>query len=498
MLLVVRRFPKFSETFIASKLRGLLDRGWDVHVACEQTEEDQWTLFPGLRTTELASRVHAQASVERLVKRLDIDVVHFEFGEIARSRIRQLENTNVATVVSFRGPDISYIGLDEEPFYADVWARADALHFAAYDMYRRGLARGCPAEMPVSVIPPGLSPHVSDFAATPRAGVVGTEARPLRVVMVSRLSWVKGFEYAFEALRLVGQQGVSVECRVVGDDPDFVSGKRQATFTAHDLGLRNVSFMGARPHREALEQMAWADVFLQASVSEAFSNSVLEAQAIGTPVVTSDAGGVPENVRDGMTGFVVPRRNPVALARKLIVLSRDPEKRRRFSAAGRERANSLFSMRRHVESFERTYLAVADVKAHRREFGDSGEAVSNPVLGLRLAVEMATPMGAVVAVVSKGDEEMVDFDGRTGWHFPQAPDGGYAGYHPGSDMAARRFLTAVVSRGAQFLAFPSSAFWWLDHYAKLTQHLLEQHRMVTAGPAVVFELIRGTAEGSRT
>ncbi len=73
------------------------------------------------------------------------------------------------------------------------------------------------------------------------------------------------------------------------------------------------------------------------------------------PVVTSDADGLGENVLDGETGFVVPRRDPRALADALARLARDPELRDRFGGAGRARAKRLFGPEREIDEYEAFY-----------------------------------------------------------------------------------------------------------------------------------------------
>jgi colanic acid/amylovoran biosynthesis glycosyltransferase len=102
-----------------------------------------------------------------------------------------------------------------------------------------------------------------------------------------------------------------------------------------------------------------ADVMLHAALAEGFCNAVIEAQAMETPVVTTDAGGLPENVDDGVTGFVVPRRDPDALAEKLALLASDPELRARMGRAGRVRATTRFSIDQQAEAFIKLYETLA-------------------------------------------------------------------------------------------------------------------------------------------
>lgn len=85
------------------------------------------------------------------------------------------------------------------------------------------------------------------------------------------------------------------------------------------------------------------------------------------------------------------------------------------------------------------------------------------------------PAGATVLVAGKGDEALLRLDGRTGWHFPMAEDGRYAGFHPAGDTAAVAQLEALRARGADHLLLPATTLWWLDHYQGLRRHLEDRY-----------------------
>jgi len=111
------------------------------------------------------------------------------------------------------------------------------------------------------------------------------------------------------------------------------------------------------------------------------------------------------------------------------------------------------------------------------------------ILKIRGVVEATVPEGALVAVVSKGDDELLDFAGRRGVHFPQASDGTYAGHHPADSASAINLVESARASGAQFLLFPATASWWLSHYTELTHHLDSRYsRVVDDGACVVFAL----------
>lgn len=90
---------------------------------------------------------------------------------------------------------------------------------------------------------------------------------------------------------------------------------------------------------------------------------------------------------------------------------------------------------------------------------------------VRETVRLFLPEDASVVVVSKGDEALLELDGRQTFHFPQADDGGYAGHYPADSAAAIAQLETLRIRGADYLVLPKTAFWWLEHYAELASHL---------------------------
>lgn len=106
-------------------------------------------------------------------------------------------------------------------------------------------------------------------------------------------------------------------------------------------------------------------------------------------------------------------------------------------------------------------------------------------------VAQLLPPGSVVIVASKGDEELVRFPGREGWHFPQTPEGLYAGHNPADGPSAAEQLEALRALGGQYFVLPSTAFWWLDHYADFRKHVDSQYQRAFADRScIIYELQR--------
>ena len=400
--LVLSAFPRVSETFIVSKFAGLLRRGWDVHVVCGRSDPRDWASFPELaadrdirrrvhpgwpvhprwkaalaapwaflqslvtapgRTLRYLRRSARKLGLGRALRRFYVDVelvrlapdiVHFEFGALAAERMDLAELLGCRIVVSFRGYDLNFVGLDDPDHYGDVWKRADGLHFLGEDLWRRARRRGCPPEVLHVLIPPAIDAGFFQPDARPRREIRGA-SEPLRILSVGRLEWKKGYEDALLAVRKLLDRGVPCRYRVVGDG-EYLGA---VSFVRHELGLEGVvELLGAQPRRDVLREMQDADVLLHAATSEGFSNAVMEAQAMELPVVCSDADGLGENVADGETGFVVSRRDFAAMADRLERLARDPGLRRRMGQAGRRRVLEKFRLDDQIDRFENLYHRV--------------------------------------------------------------------------------------------------------------------------------------------
>jgi hypothetical protein len=99
---------------------------------------------------------------------------------------------------------------------------------------------------------------------------------------------------------------------------------------------------------------------------------------------------------------------------------------------------------------------------------------------IRELVRYTVPASATTVVVSRGDEQLLQLDGRPAWHFPSLPDGRYSGEYPADSAAAISHLNDLCAKGAGYLVLPSTAFWWLEFYDEFDRYLEEQCETVAA------------------
>jgi len=213
---------------------------------------------------------------------------------------------------------------------------------------RRAIEWGYPAERTV-VLPIGVDTGVIKpvpFAETPR------------IVHVARLVEVKGTADLLRAFATVRRALPSAELVVVGDGPL----RAQLGALATQLGVAAaVRFLGALPHAEVLAEIGAAQVLCLPSATapngaeEGLGLVLLEAAASGRPVVGTDHGGIPEAVVDGVNGYLVPERDPAALADRLLALLADPGLGERLGAAGRQMVERRYDLQTQTAKLESLY-----------------------------------------------------------------------------------------------------------------------------------------------
>ncbi len=206
--------------------------------------------------------------------------------------------------------------------------------------------------------------RIDRAAARARLGEAGE--RRLLLGVVAQLSPWKGQDTAIEALRLLCAQGLDAHLLLIGsakfvaratrfDNESYVAALRAQVA---DAGLQQrVSWLGER--EDVPEFVRALDVLLLPSWEEPFGRALIEAMALGVPVVATNVGGPPEIVEDGREGYLLPPREPSAWARALVRLAEDPERGREMGRAGRRRVEREFSVAGHVAAVCEVYERAA-------------------------------------------------------------------------------------------------------------------------------------------
>ncbi len=179
---------------------------------------------------------------------------------------------------------------------------------------------------------------------------------------VGRLSVEKGGRFLLDAMPSVLQQLKDVLLLMVGE------GDQRAALQAlaQALGIQEaVRFLGERA--DARQIIGALDLLALPSLTEGLPNVILEAFAYKTPVVATAVGGVPELVQDGETGWLVPPRNPQALAQAIVDALSHPEEARRRAENAYRHLLQHFTVEKQVDRWEQAlHAAVENWKRRKR------------------------------------------------------------------------------------------------------------------------------------
>jgi glycosyltransferase involved in cell wall biosynthesis len=202
-------------------------------------------------------------------------------------------------------------------------------------------ALGVPGER-VAVVPSRCDPARFDPAAFPRR-IPGGQ----RLVCAGNLIRGKGVAVLLDALAALAPHHAELRLTLVGDGPEARRLRRRAV----RLGVADrVRFLGRRPHQDLPALLHEADVFVLPSLSEATPRVVLEAMAMGLPVVTTRVGGLPEMVVDGRTGLLVDPADAQELAAAIGRTLANPVWAVRAGVLGRRRVLACYTTEQHVRA----------------------------------------------------------------------------------------------------------------------------------------------------
>ncbi len=173
---------------------------------------------------------------------------------------------------------------------------------------------------------------------------------PYHLLALGRFVPKKGFSVLLEACRLLADEDLDFRLTLAGDGPQ----RHQLQQLAANLKLKDrVAFPGFVPHRQVPELFRWADLFVMPCIidrsgdRDGLPNVILEAMALGVPVVATDVNGIPEAVRNGDTGWLVNQNDPPALARAVREALANPLEARRRALAGRELVEAEFNSQKN-------------------------------------------------------------------------------------------------------------------------------------------------------
>jgi len=216
-------------------------------------------------------------------------------------------------------------------------------------------------EEAIRVIPNPISPALLLQALEASAN---EPTKPV-VLYSGRIELNKGSLELLRSVHQVARRFPRVEYVIAGARHNSIDDRALEGALGSNGARKHIRLLGHVPWRQLTDWYRRASVFVMPSYYETFGISVIEAMAFGLPVIATNVGGLPEVVQDGVTGILVPPKDPDALAEGIVRLLRDPELRRRLGNAGRDRVLSEFRLDRIVEQTLSVYESVCHSRSDR-------------------------------------------------------------------------------------------------------------------------------------
>ena len=385
--IVLSTVPRYSETFFRNKIKGLQNNGFEVVLFVDYLKSDDikfpskivaarnfngsifkssWYSFSALIKSIFLHPKNSLALYQldkkdgmpfrQRIKQIilnqfflneKLDWLHFGFGMLAKDRENVAEAIGAKMALSFRGYDLYLSPLKHPGCYDLLFLKDIKYHVLSQEM-KQTLIDYKINQNKIEVITPAIDVSFFQPLSKPEDNI-----EVIQLLTVARLHWKKGLEYTLEALMHLKQAGVNFHYTIIGDGEEY----ERLIFAAHQMDIKeHITFTGKLPHNEVKNHLALADIYIQYSIQEGFCNAVLEAQAMGLLCIVSNAEGLSENVINNKTGWVVPKRNPKILSKKILeVIHLNSDEKKRIKEYATKRVKNEFNLDKQNQAFINFY-----------------------------------------------------------------------------------------------------------------------------------------------
>jgi colanic acid/amylovoran biosynthesis glycosyltransferase len=363
---MVGNFPALSETFILNQITGLIDRGHEVDIYAKYARNRQnnvsvhadvkkydllkhtYYLAPpsnpsyrflkalGLLAINFSKKSAALPRIVNLIgekkypaslqtfyqavpflnqEKYEIIQCHFGVIGIIGARLKAMGVLEGKVITAFHGLDLSMPERQAIKWYKELFEVGDLFLAISETWKKKLITLGCDER---KILVHRMGVDLEKFNFCDRHLI---EGQTIKILTVARLIEKKGVEYGIRAVAKALEEGRNVEYNIVGDGEL----REELEQLIRELNVRDrIKLLGAKEQQGVINLMEESDLLLAPSVtakngdSEGIPVVLMEALAMGLPVISTLHSGIPELVEDGKTGFLVPERDADALAEKLV------------------------------------------------------------------------------------------------------------------------------------------------------------------------------------
>ncbi len=384
VLFILGTFPELTQTFILHQITGLIDLGLDIKILAgfntnqkivhneihkynllertaffDYSTNNSYRIYKALSlvTKNLLTNINDLKFVIKKKSLHDLflfdfflnekekyDIVHAHFGQagILAARIKKRGKFSGKLITSFYGYDISGFLTKSKPgVYNNLFSTGDLFLSLGNNMNNILIDLGCPKEK-IKIHHLGINPDQFRIR-TPQS------SNTIQLLTIARMVEKKGIYYALKAFNIVKSQYTKhkLKYNIIGDGPLRIKYEKMIK----EMGLSDhVHLLGPRTQEETRKYLFECNIFILPSITssngdiEGTPTSIMEAMSCGKPVISTYHSGIPELINDNESGLLVPEKDIVQLANKILFLLNTPSTWNNIGTNARKHIQSNYNI----------------------------------------------------------------------------------------------------------------------------------------------------------
>jgi len=257
----------------------------------------------------------SQDNFQIAINKIQPDILHFQWVSLLVYLEFLKLPKHTKTILSQRGYHINvrpFINQDNKVFLNDIFSKLDGFHSVSKAIQNKSNEIYASPQKIDHVVYSGFDIDSFRFKKTWNTN------KKKHILSIGRDHWIKDYRSAILAMSILKEKQISFHYTIVG-----VHNPEELLFLVNDMNLKDsITFLNSIPQEEVYQKMLESDLFLLPSVEEGIANVCVEAMLSKLPPLSTDCGGMSELIVDSETGFLVPTRNPKALADKISIFSK--------------------------------------------------------------------------------------------------------------------------------------------------------------------------------
>jgi len=339
ILFVTTRFPNPTRAYTDNQIVGLLDKGHEVYILAQSPGSfADYSLIKEYNLLERTYYIDQIENDEEFPAVLDSDIVYCQVGDLGDYCVKLIEEKNMAAklIVCLRGSDATGVLIKDPHYYDDLFTKAD-LFMPVCEYFKNNIIEnGCD---PTKIIVHHSAIDCTKFRYKAR---IKPQDGTVRFIIVATFLERKGIRYVLYAFDELRKRYPNIKLTIIGGEYKQEKSVIESLIEALNLE-QYVTLLGFQFHHQIVTEFHRAHICLLTSCAskttgtqEGIPNSLMEAMATGLPVISTYHGGIPELVKDDVSGFLVPERDSKLILEKMVYLIEHPERWEPMGRVGSE------------------------------------------------------------------------------------------------------------------------------------------------------------------